>query len=122
MRTINLPIIILEDSCVIDSDIDTEASIDNNTESKTSINNLENCEENRESVECDIPRQYAGSGKGLFKRILKGIDEFHLKNFLQTKALGRCILKDYNKNSTLSRSSRSDLCDLIINHFLDESV
>lgn len=49
-------------------------------------------------------------------------DSFYLHELLQKSCIGKGIIKDYERNSILSKKSRSSLVSLIINHFLDESM
>lgn len=57
----------------------------------------------------------------LSKQLRHNTDLFNLDQFLQNSCTGRGIIKEYEKNSILSRKSRNSLVTLLVNHFLDES-
>lgn len=68
-------------------------------------------------------KQDAGcKASDMYRRKCRNANLFNLHNLLQKSCIGQGIIKDYEKNNTLSKKSRNSLVSLIINDFLDKSM
>lgn len=58
----------------------------------------------------------------VYRRKCRNANLLNLHDLLQKSCIGQGIIKDYEKNNTLSKKSRNSLVSLIINDFLDKSM